>query len=113
MSGIVGIFNRDGAAVDRGLLREMTTFMSFRGPDAQNVWQDGPVGLGHAMLRTMAESEKEHQPCSLDGQVWITADARVDARADLIAELESAGRREVRQATDAELILHAYHVWGE
>ena len=65
------------------------------------------------MLRTTAESAGEEQPYTLDGQVWITADARVDARAELIGKLESAERREVRQATDPELILHAYQVWGE
>ena len=113
MSGILGILNRDGAPADRDLLGEMTRFMAYRGPDGQQVWREGAVGLGHALLRTTRESDQEQQPCTLDGQVWITADARVDARAELMGKLESAGRREVRQATDAELILHAYQVWGE
>jgi asparagine synthase (glutamine-hydrolysing) len=113
MSGIVGIFNRDGAPADGDLLGEMTGFMASRGPDAQQVWHDGAVGFGHALLRTTWESERERQPCTLDGEVWIAADARVDARADLIGKLESAGRRDVRRGTDPELILHAYQVWGE
>ena len=113
MSGICGILNRDGAPVDGNLLEEMTRSMVYRGPDAQEVWRDQAVGLGHTLLRTAWESAGERQPCTLDGQVWIAADARVDARAELIGKLESAGRREVRQATDAELILHAYQVWGE
>ena len=69
MSGIVGIWNLDGAPVDRGLLEQMTRFMAFRGPDDQQTWLDGPVGLGHAMLRTTTESLRERQPCSLDGEV--------------------------------------------
>ena len=113
MSGIFGILNRDGTPVDEDLLGEMTRFMAYRGPDAQQVWRDRAVGLGHTLLRTTWESAGERQPCTLDGQVWITADARVDGRAELIGKLESAGRREVRQANDAELILHAYQVWGE
>ena len=113
MSGIVAIFNRDGAPVDRELLGEMTSFMSFRGPDRRQVWLDGAVGFGHTLLQTTVESGGEQQPCTLDGQVWITADARIDARAELIGKLESAERREVRPATDPELILHAYQVWGE
>ena len=113
MSGIFGILNRDGAPVDSGWLWQTTCSMAYRGPDAQQVWCGQAVGLGHALLRTTPESAAERQPCTLDGQTWIAADARIDARAELIAALESAGRREVRQATDAELILHAYHVWGE
>src|SRR5688572_14825143 len=88
MSGIVGIINLDGAPVDEQLLRQMTSFMAYRGPDAQDIWIDNHVGLGHAMLRTTFESEREQQPYSLDGPVWITADARIDGRRELVQTLE-------------------------
>lgn len=113
MSGIVGFINTNGAPVDQTLLQRMTDFMAFRGPDAQEIWCDGHVGLGHTMMRTTTESLHERQPCSLDGKVWITGDARVDGRAELIRKLEVKGRAGLKTATDAELILHAYHVWDE
>ncbi|HEY2011921.1 MAG TPA: asparagine synthase-related protein [Bryobacteraceae bacterium] len=113
MSGIVGLINRGGAPIDRDLLIRMTDFMAFRGPDAQQIWIDGDVGFGHALLRTTGESETEKQPCTLDGEVWITADARIDAREDLIAGLRAAGCVPQRNATDPELILHAYQAWKE
>jgi len=113
MSGICGIVHADGAPVDRQLLHAMTAFMAFRGPDAQDVWIDGPVGLGHALLRTTPESEHEHQPLSLDGKVWITADARIDGQAELRKQLAAQGRTNLATADDIELILHAYHAWGE
>jgi asparagine synthase (glutamine-hydrolysing) len=113
MSGIVGIVSLSGAPVDRRLLRKMTGSLAYRGPDRQQIWVDGPAGFGHALLCTTIASEFEKQPASLDGQVWITADARVDGRADLIHRLESRGRGSLREATDAELILHAYHTWEE
>ena len=113
MSGIVGIVNLDGAPVDRDLLRAMTDFMAYRGPDAQEVWTEGHVGLADTMLRTTWEAETERQPLSFDGKVWLTADARIDGRAELIAALDARGRQDVKGANDAELILHAYHVWGE
>ncbi len=103
----------DGAAVDRSLLLEMTSFMAFRGPDAQEVWAEGRAGLGHTLLRTTVESVREHQPSSLDGQVWITADARIDGQAELKRELSALGRTNLAAALDHELILHAYHAWGE
>ncbi len=113
MSGIVGILNVDGAPVNRRLLQRMTDGMAYRGPDAQVVWADHHVGFGHAMLRTTVDAQQEWQPVSLDGHVWMTADARVDGRTDLIRKLATHGRGNLGTATDAELILHAYHVWGQ
>lgn len=46
---------------------------------------------------------------TLDGKIWIAADARIDAREELIAKLP----RPPRNQNDAELILLAYEVWGE
>ncbi len=113
MSGIVGIINLDGAPVSRELLERMTSFMAYRGPDAQNIWVEGAVGFGHTLLVTTFESVNEHQPCSIDSQVWITADARVDGRADLIEQLQGKGCGVLENVTDGSLILHAYHVWGD
>ncbi len=112
MSGIVGIVNLDGVPVDRVLLGRMTRFMTYRGPDAQQVWCESNAGFGHTMLRTTFEAENERQPLSLDGAVWLTADARVDGREELIDKLAGKGR-DAKNANDAELILHAYHAWEE
>jgi asparagine synthase (glutamine-hydrolysing) len=113
VSGIVGILNLDGAPVDLALLREMTESLAFRGPDAQATWTEGAVGFGHALLRTTDESKGERQPCSLDGVVWITADARVDAREELVEKLRGRGREVTEALPDPTLLLHAYHAWGE
>jgi asparagine synthase (glutamine-hydrolysing) len=125
MSGIVGIINLDGAPVEPELLKRMTDFMAFRGPDAQEIWVDGNVGFGHTMLRTTWEAETEKQPLTLDGKVWLTADARIDGRTELIAELEAKLRRRLwmrgsgngsgpeRLPNDAELILLAYEAWSQ
>ncbi|MFB2972401.1 asparagine synthetase B [Aerosakkonema sp. BLCC-F183] len=111
MSGIVGIVNLDGKPIDKQLLQQMTAFMSYRGPDAQNIWFDGNVGFGNTLLRTTTESAREQQPFSWDDRVWIVADARVDGRAELIQKLN--GTIALETATDTELILHAYCLWGE
>jgi asparagine synthase (glutamine-hydrolysing) len=113
MSGICGIVHLDGAPADRGLLAQLTDCLKSRGPDRQDVWAEGPAGLGHTLLGTTFESENERQPCSLDGRVWITADARIDGWGDLKRKLEAAGRNVHEGVTDAGLILHAYHAWGE
>src|SRR5258705_13435444 len=115
MSGIVGIVNLDGAPVDQDLLWRMTHLMSFRGPDAQEIWIDGNVSFGHTLLRTTWEGDRENQPLTLDGRFWLTADARIDGRAGLINALKDklAGRLHMRSLNDAELILYAYEAWGE
>lgn len=113
MSGIVGILNFDGSPVDRTLLARLTDYLAFRGPDAQETWSQGPVGLGHALLQTADDTRPDCQPLSLDGQVWIAADARIDGQAELRQKLSSHGCHDLEEATDAELILHSYLIWGE
>lgn len=112
MSGIVGIYHRDGTPVDRAFLRALAQFLSYCGPDARDTWMEGCVGLGHALLSTTRESANERQPATLEGRLWIAADARLDARTELIAELESAGGKVAHTAPDSELILQAYAAWG-
>ena len=41
MSGIAGLLNLDGGPIDRQLLSRLTSFMEFRGPDAQEIWDGG------------------------------------------------------------------------
>ena len=109
MSGIVGVVNRDDRPVDRALLDRLTGSLAFRGPDGQRTWSDGPIGFGHALLRTFDDEPDAPQPLSLDGQVWITADARIDDRPEISAGLGAAGVL----PSDAEVILRAYLAWGE
>lgn len=105
----------------------MTDFLAFRGPDAKATWIDGNVGFGHTLLKTTFEAEHEHQPFTLDGKVWVVADARIDAQAELFEELKRYGggtgdppvqghgqdAHVTSGVTDVELILRAYHAWGE
>jgi len=112
LSGIAGIFHRDGARVERALLQSLADSLSYRGPDSRAIWYDGSIGLGHTLLRTTCESAGERQPASLEGRLWITADARLDCRRELISKIERGGRKIGRNVPDSELILQAYSLWG-
>jgi asparagine synthase (glutamine-hydrolysing) len=116
VSGFVALLNGNGSLCDVAELRRLTNFLAFRGPDAQQVWAEGPAGLGHALLRTTREAEHEQQPLTVDGRAWIVADARVDGREELISALTRRFDRDQSlssEAPDAELILRAYLAWGE
>lgn len=112
MSGLVGVLHLDGRPIQANWLNQATHYLKFRGPDAQHCWSSGPVGLGHALLRTEPESAADHQPASLDSRLWITADVRLDARQELIARLAGREQPPGQAITDAELILRAYESWG-
>ncbi|HET6862689.1 MAG TPA: asparagine synthase-related protein, partial [Pyrinomonadaceae bacterium] len=116
MSGIVGIITFGGQPLDKQLLRTITESMRFRGPDACEILSSANFGFGHTLLRTSSESTGEKQPLNLNQKVWLTADARIDGRAELIAKLSELNAREERShedPSDAELILRAYLAWGE
>jgi asparagine synthase (glutamine-hydrolysing) len=113
VSGIAGIVRLDGGPVDRALLEKMAEFQAFRGPHGRGVWCAGNVGFVHTLFKLDDNDTPAPQPATLDGKVWITAHARVDAQDDLIGALRGRGREVVRGASDAELLLHAYHAWGD
>ncbi len=88
MSGIAGLLRHGGQPVSLEELRGMLDVMSYRGPDGCRVWNDGPTGLGHAMLHTTPESLGETPPLvSRNGNVVITADVRLDNRRELMGRL--------------------------
>lgn len=113
MSGIAGIVDKRGRPVDSRLLDQMAASMAFRGPDGGGVWTDGGGGLVHRALVTSGRFPPTPQPCSLDGTVWISADARIDGRQALAAKLGEKGAEIPETASDAELILLAYGRWGQ
>jgi asparagine synthase (glutamine-hydrolysing) len=113
MSGIAAIYRLDGMPVEDAILDRLLTSIAHRGPDRIGRWINGPVALGHAMLRTTPESVRETQPlCDENAELWLTLDGRIDNREELTAALTASGVH-LRSDTDAELVLRAYDCWGE
>jgi asparagine synthase (glutamine-hydrolysing) len=112
MSGIVGLFRRDGAPVGEAFVQTMLATLAHRGPDGSAVACAGPAGLGHTMLWTTPESLHEVLPLHhRESGLIITADARIDNRDELISELGvEYGHPAI---TDSELILETYRKWGQ
>jgi asparagine synthase (glutamine-hydrolysing) len=113
MSGIAGIFNLDSRPVEGTDLWQMLSMLKRRGPDGSNVWCVGSIGLSQTMLVTTPEASHERLPhVSVQGDLVIVADARLDNRAELIVGL-GLQDREQENIGDSELILGTYRKWGE
>jgi asparagine synthase (glutamine-hydrolysing) len=99
--------------VDPRRIAAMLLPMQPRAPDGDQTRCDGPVGLGHALLHTGPRDAKGAHSLSLDGNTWITADARIDGRSELVSAMRARGRHIGEDEPDAALILHAYEVFDD
>lgn len=118
MSGIAGFYQITGQ-LDSSLIERMTSIMAHRGPDGAAHWQNTDVALGHCSLITTPEAEHETLPLhSAACGLTLTCDARLDNRAELIAELsDELQRLQVlagplqHEIGDGALILASYLRW--
>jgi len=111
MSGIFGIFNRNGKVVEKQLVEKMLDSISYWKPDERRKCINNSVALGHAMLWNAPESKYEHLPLEKDAFI-LTMDARIDNREELVNDLELPNRQ-LNEIGDSEFILAAYRKWGE
>ncbi len=113
MSGIAGIVHLGAKSPSPELLLQMARSLSFRGPDGQQIWSDSAAALVHAVHLIKGDTTRAQGPESLGTGTWIAADARLDAREELIEHLREAGREAQTSCSDSRLLLHAYEAWGE
>ncbi|SDW70021.1 asparagine synthase (glutamine-hydrolysing)/amidotransferase [Amycolatopsis xylanica] len=114
MCGITGWvdFARDLTA-ELATARAMTATMNCRGPDAEGLWSDRDVVLGHRRL-AVVDLAGGVQPmvAEEDGRtVALTFCGEVYNFRELRAELVSHGHR-FRTRSDTEVVLRAYLRWG-
>jgi asparagine synthase (glutamine-hydrolysing) len=113
MSAIFGIYHLDGKPVAQDNVERMSEVLAHRGPDGSKIWLYENLGLGHRMLWTTPESLREILPlATADGNLVITADARIDNRDELI-RLLGLQNHQADTISDSELILTSYQKWGE
>ncbi len=113
MCGITGIYNfRDTQAVDRNLLQRMTDVMQHRGPDADGLYINGPIGLGHRRLSIIDLSEAGRQPMfSSDHQLAIVFNGEIYNYRESRDDLQKRGHR-FQSHTDTEVIIYLYREYG-
>lgn len=80
--------------------------------DAEGALAEGSVYMGCGIVHHTPESRREQLPRKgAAGRYWITADAIIDNRAELLEALGLCPAED-EEPTDGELILKAYEVWG-
>lgn len=110
MCGIVGAFSRTHAPVS---VLDVLPILAHRGPDGQGHVVDGPVALGHTRLSIIDLSDQAAQPMrSHDGRFLIVFNGEIYNHLELREELRGYGARFIT-ASDTEVILEAYRVWGK
>jgi asparagine synthase (glutamine-hydrolysing) len=111
MCGICGIFNFNGAPVERDLLTRMTTTIRHRGPDGEGFYVGESVGLGHRRL-SIIDLEGGAQPITNeDGTLQIIFNGEIYNFIELREELKKKGHI-FKTRSDTEVILHGYEEWG-
>ena len=116
MCGMTGwlAFSHDLTA-HRDTLQRMTDTLAPRGPDAQGMWIDGPIGLGHRRL-SIIDLEGGRQPMVAEhgGQraaAVISYTGEVYNFQELRRELLDR-RHHFETRSDTEVVLRAYLEWG-
>ncbi len=112
MCGIAGIINKRSTEVNKKDIRIMNTAMAHRGPDAEGIYIDGNIGLGHRRLSIVDLSDSGNQPMfSHDKKYVLVFNGEIYNYIELKEQLMQQGAYFTTE-TDTEVILEAYRFWG-
>ncbi len=111
MCGIAGYVSLNRSAVHQEKIERMVVALRHRGPDAQTVHLDGPVGLGHARL-SIIDLAGGHQPLfNEDRSISVVCNGEIYNYRELRNRLVQAGHR-FRTGSDCEVLPHLWEDVG-
>jgi asparagine synthase (glutamine-hydrolysing) len=112
MSGIAGLLCFDRQPVSRPELERVANALRAHGPDRSHVVVNGNVGFVHVLMRMTPEDQFEHQPYRGPSGSMITADLRLDNRADMLARIGMTAP-EAMTWPDSKVLLSAWEKLGD
>lgn len=110
MCGIAGILNFNKEPVNKEIIRQMTCAMSHRGPDADGIFIENEVALGHRRLSIIDLSTAANQPyldnsgryiMVFNGEMYNFSEVRL-----LLKDYE------FKTTGDTEVLIAAFAKWG-
>ena len=110
MCGLAGYLSPKVFADD--VLARMTARLAHRGPDADGLFRDGPVALGHRRLSIIDVAGSPQPMSTPDGELTVIFNGEIY---NFQAVRETLAARGHRFAThgDTEVLLYAYREYGE
>ena len=113
MCGICGQLRFDRRKVSSETLNKMMLKLARRGPDSNGQWINGKIGFGHQRLSVIDLSSLGSQPMIDDKlKLSLVFNGTIYNYKSLRDQLTSKGYTFFSQS-DTEVILKAYHFWGE
>ncbi len=112
MCGIAGIITSLDRKPDQAIIKKMTDAIIHRGPDESGIYIADGVGLGHRRLSIIDIKSGQQPMTSTDGYVTVVYNGEIYNFVEIRAELEAKGYH-FETRCDTEVILYAYHAWGE
>jgi len=113
MSGFFGIVRTDGAAVEPQFLEQVALRLRFRGPHSAVTSANDGLGTCFTYLETGTRHQSRSQPVRLGERYALLGEVRLDARKQLIEELQENLLAATQESSDEELLLLAWSAWGE
>lgn len=112
MCGIAGIIKKKNFKVEQEEIQVMNDTMAHRGPDAEGIYIDAHIGLGHRRLSIVDLSECGNQPMfSHDKKYVLVFNGEIYNYIELKEQLRKKGAV-FATGTDTEVIMEAYRFWG-
>lgn len=113
MSGFIGIISPQLQKADKDLLDVSTRAIACICNEYLGAWSSVQADLRFGWLKTSEDTEEEQLPFSLDGNLQIVGDVRLDNRMELLKELSTYFSTIDNLTPDSYLLLYAYKHWGE
>lgn len=110
MCGIAGILNINHTTRQTDAIRSMTDRIAHRGPDAEGLFVDERIALGHRRLSIIDLQESANQPMwDYSGRYAIVFNGEIYNYSDIKSQLTDYP---FRTQSDTEVILASYATWG-
>lgn len=112
MSGFIGIVSPRLQKTEFELLDAATATIASCCDDYLGSWKSQQIDLRFGWLKTCDDTADEHLPFTLDENLRIVGDVRLDNRIELLTILNRYNPEINHSTPDSYLILYAYKHWG-